>query len=566
MTQLTTPEHAKITSSFPQPLPFIIFLNLSNWFQNVFSQILSSLVTASLVLFLARFLNHRRIYKKLPGPPHNFFWGHLKIYGETMALFPPRSHFQAVITTLAHKYHLPGLFYMDLWPLGPEQLIITDPRLATQYVTNRKLPKHQLLADYLDPILGKGNIITVNGTHWKSIHDLLSPAFSVARVLDITTLIADDIMEFHNVISEIAVSKTPFRLEEKINALVFDIIFKAIFGVQSRAQTVGSDDLRDLNSVVNADMTGKQTWDPIRRIQLAKEKALSMKRLNDSIATKVKSRFKFIQQNNVSIERRQSLSILDLILQEYVQEASKVSALVELSPDIMEMAVPNIKALMLAGSGTTADTLCFMFMQLSILPKIVEKLREEHRRVYSSDVATTLGMLKSDPKRLRELKYSTNVIKETLRIYPIGNTGRVPDEPGCITYQGKEYPTKRQMLICPVQHTWHMDPDVFHDPDTFDPDRFNDMDKDYQVAWRPFERGNRACLGQTLAMEEMKMILLLTVQYFDFKCHDLKPNSSPRVSWTKMDTIFGDRAFQEFLTEARPRDGMPMMVTKAEFS
>lgn len=104
-------------------------------------------------------------------------------------------------------------------------------------------------------------------------------------------------------------------------------------------------------------------------------------------------------------------------------------------------------------------------------------------------------------------------------------------------------------------------PKFFPNPGTFDPDRYG-REESPRHAWRPFERGPRACLGQTLAMDEMKIILLLTVRDFDFQCANLKPNKTQRVPWTDLDLTFGDLAFQDFVFEARPRDGMPMTVKR----
>jgi len=476
----------------------------------------------------------------------------------------PHSHYHAVVTTIARKYDLPGLFYLDLWPLGPEQLIIIDPELASQYVTPRNLPKHKLQADFLDPILGEGNIVVANGPRWKRLHNMLAPAFSTTNVLGMTRLFAQNVKGFHDVLSEISKSGEPFSLEEKISTLVFDIIFKAIFDTSSNAGTESHDDRKELHAVVRAEMSARRTWNPIKKRSLIRERETAAKKLSDSIASRVRDRFTTLQKRKIDLSTKRGLGILDLILRERIQEAKEKDTSPELDSDFVEMAVANIKSLLLAGSGTTTDTLCFAFMLLSTYPDVVEKLRQEHRRVHSSDVNETLSMLEEDPRKLKDLEFTTNVIKETLRIYPIGPTGRAPDVPDFISYKGKKYPTFSHTIICPVQHTWHMDPRVFQDPDTFNPDRFTEMDKSTQLAWRPFERGTRQCIGQSLAMEEMKMVLLLTVQYFDFKCYGLKPNPTPRVSWTSMDLVFGDRAFQEFLAEAKPRDGMPMIVTRAE--
>ena len=84
-------------------------------------------------------------------------------------------------------------------------------------------------------------------------------------------------------------------------------------------------------------------------------------------------------------------------------------------------------------------------------------------------------------------------------------------------------------------------------------------------AWRPFERGPRACLGQPLAMDEVLIVLLLTAREFDFACTDVKPNKTPRLEWFDLDLTLGDRAFQEWFFEAQPRDGMPMTVKKSQW-
>lgn len=79
-----------------------------------------------------------------PKPPHSRFWGHLKLVGETIALFPENSQYQIWCTTLAQRYNLPGLFYLDLWPLGPTQVVVIDPNLADHFVSPNMYPKHAM--------------------------------------------------------------------------------------------------------------------------------------------------------------------------------------------------------------------------------------------------------------------------------------------------------------------------------------------------------------------------------------------------------------------------------------
>jgi cytochrome P450 len=129
-----------------------------------------------------------------------------------------------------------------------------------------------------------------------------------------------------------------------------------------------------------------------------------------------------------------------------------------LDPEFIQDAVTQVKTLLLAGSGTTADTLTFGAMLLSVHPEVVQKMRMEHDRVFAPGVNATYEILKTDPRRLNELVYTTNVIKEVLRFYPIGHTVREGID--SITYQGRELPTKGLMVL-PVSMTTHMDPKIF---------------------------------------------------------------------------------------------------------
>jgi hypothetical protein len=54
----------------------------------------------------------------------------------------------------------------------------------------------------------------------------------------------------------------------------------------------------------------------------------------------------------------------------------------------------------------------------------------------------------------------------------------------------------------------------------------------------------------------------MTLREYIFECVDLKPNKTPRTSFTDMDTVFGDIVFQELGLEAKPRGGMMMRVQK----
>lgn len=72
-------------------------------------------------------------------------------------------------------------------------------------------------------------------------------------------------------------------------------------------------------------------------------------------------------------------------------------------------------------------------------------------------------------------------------------------------------------------HTIHRRADLFPEPDSFiperflpaeSPDRYQEIPKD---AWRPFEKGPRNCIGQELALLEIRIVVALTIREFDIR-------------------------------------------------
>ena len=219
-------------------------------------------------------------------------------------------------------------------------------------------------------------------------------------------------------------------------------------------------------------------------------------------------------------------------------------------------------------------------MLLSKNPEVVRKLREEHSRVFHPDFNETLKILEDAPHKLDELEYTAAVIRETLRLFPVGFSLRQAEQEcvsnpihsthsshlvnsATISYNGKQYPIGENLVIIVTPHTVQYDPEIYVKPDHFIPDRFMDPDNmPPRNAFRTFGKGARACAGQNLAQTELKTILLMTLRDFEFEVADLKPNKEPKTNYTTLDTVYGDLVFQELAMEAKPRDGMMMRVKR----
>ena len=71
-----------------------------------------------------------------------------------------------------------------------------------------------------------------------------------------------------------------------------------------------------------------------------------------------------------------------------------------------------------------------------------------------------------------------------------------------------------QLVSFPV-YAIHHDPDLYEDPETFQPDRFaRDGPRPPQGAYLPFGAGPRNCIGMRFALEMAKIGLVAVLQSF----------------------------------------------------
>ncbi|KAL3451451.1 cytochrome P450 [Aspergillus insuetus] len=508
------------------------------------------LPAAGLILLGINLIRHRRFYRNL--------------------LFPSNTAPAAYYTEIAQRYQLKEMFYLDLWPFAPSQLVLISPDTAALVTTVEDYPVHDVATGFISALIGKTMIAAVNGPVWKSLHTMIAPAFRPSSLKRMIPVVADQTMfVFHATLSRYAASGQAFSMEDAVAQLVFRMSSKVIFGLTVSDQ-MNEHLLADFAIVLEYAkiLTAVAPGNPVWKVFWWWKQRAANGRLNRFLEDLAKERhLAMVSRNpargvNKEVLDQRTTSVLDHILvglSSPSENGGQVPG--TLSPAVVQTIVENLKGLLLGAYGTTTDTLCFIYILLSTHPSVMQKLREEHDLVFGTDLQRTLDTLKQSPDRLSELRYTTAVIKETLRLFPVG-FGVRSAKPGvpALQYQGRAYPISNQMII-PCTHTIHYDPEVFQSPATFNPERFMGSSTPIPLnAWRPFERGPRACMGRDLAMQELRIILLLTVRSFDFECVGLQPRAKPRVSYTDMDLRLGDLAFQESSFSAKPRGGAVMRV------
>jgi cytochrome P450 len=176
----------------------------------------------------------------------------------------------------------------------------------------------------------------------------------------------------------------------------------------------------------------------------------------------------------------------------------------------------------------------------------MDRIRAEHDDVFGRDVAETYGAIVENPHLLNQLPYTVAVIREALRLFPPASGFRA-GEPGTsiVGEDGKAYPTEG-CYVWAMHLLIQRNPKYWPDQNSFIPDRWlvGPEHPLYPVkgAWRPFEFGMRNCLGQTLAMMELKVVLAMTVREFDVRPAYERWDKENHA--THIRTVAGERAYQ----------------------
>ncbi|RDA93661.1 hypothetical protein CP533_4885 [Ophiocordyceps camponoti-saundersi (nom. inval.)] len=162
----------------------------------------------------------------------------------------------------------------------------------------------------------------------------------------------------------------------------------------------------------------------------------------------------------------------------------------ELSPTDL---VNQAELYFVAGGDTTADTLSFLIWAVCRRPHVQAALLADLRTLPEG----------FNDAQIRQLPYLERIIQETLRLY-----GAAPSTlPRYVPAGGAElggFWLPEGTTVHGQAYTLHRDPEIFTNPDEFDPNRWEKPTKAMRDASMPFGRGTRTCLGQHLAMTELR--------------------------------------------------------------
>ncbi len=333
------------------------------------------------------------------------------------------------------------------------------------------------------PLLGAHSLLLLDGKAHRAERRLMMPPFHGERMQAygeaMRGIIGGAMARFPR--------GRPFPIHPEMQAVTLDVILRTVFGAAGETPLKGLlkallDVSADPAALMFASPDGTVPW---LRLQLALGRlspwgrvAAIQRRVDDALFAEIARRRRGPAGDD----------ILSLLLASRYEDGRPMT-----DQDLRD----ELLTLLVAGHETTATALSWAVSRL----------------VRHPEAAARLG----------EPDYLDAFIKETLRLHPIVPlVGRYLTKPAAIA--GRELPAGAS--VTPCIYLTHRRPDIWPDPERFDPERFLDTRVPPQHFY-PFGGGARRCLGMAFALYEMKVILGEMVGSLKFQP---SPGYAPRVA------------------------------------
>ena len=387
--------------------------------------------------------------------------------------------------------------------LGPlSVLFLLHPDTAKVFLRGNKSSQKSLMYKLFVPWLKDGIALSYEDK-WKHRRNLVTPPFHSIMLKSYLNAVNTKADLLIVKLSEIVKEEKKVDISKFLKLCAFDIICETALGINAGAlenkkhqyidtihELAKVIEQRRLNPILFNDFIFSFTHWSKKQKELLK----IVHGFTGSIITEAKK--------NLIPESSESKSLLETLL---------VSNNADGTPLTFEDIQEEIDGFIFGGLDTSSTVLLWTIYLLGKYPEVQKKLQEE-----VDDVLPSVSDQFISYEHLKDLQYMNLVLKEAMRLYPpVPVLGRTTETDYVV--DNKLIPKGVDVLI--LVHFIHRNPDVWPDPNKFDPQRFSidQASERSPFAYIPFSAGSRNCIGQRFAWQEMKIILAKFVQNFQIK-------------------------------------------------
>ncbi|XP_025154262.1 cytochrome P450 4C1 [Harpegnathos saltator] len=463
------------------------------------SVILICIGTYHLISYYRKRLRFMQAANALPGPKA------YPIIGNAYYFF--QTSFDDLLPSL---YKLVDIFPSPfrLWMGNKLIIIISEPDQAKTILQSRYCLNKSKFYDIFKPWMGTG-LFTAPASKWVRHRRMLTTSFNT----NILRVFCDTFVKQASIFMEKLEHMTndEIDLDHHLATCTLDIVYDTLLGINLESQSNKNNQYAKAVSRLKNIVIHR-----LRNIFLHSDMIFNLTTLN-------REQQKHINYlNSVAeevIQKEDAKNNLHSIKAEYAKPSKRIflDILMEASDEGKKFnrkeILDEINTMMTAASDTTAITMYFTIFMLANFPEIQEKVYEELVEIYGTQDPKTVPVKFED---LQHMNYLERVIKETLRLFPIGPIiGRRLDE----NLQIGEYilPEGAEVGIGIIH--MHRNEKYWLNALTFDPDRFlpENMKNIHPYCYIPFSNGPRNCIGSRYGMMSMKVLISTLLRTFILK-------------------------------------------------
>lgn len=419
------------------------------------------------------------------GVPHekpNLLWGNLKGIRKVFSLC---DLVQRIYTSNGGTFAISGLYFF-FKPVT----IICDLDLIKQ-VLIKDFPQFSdrgtAFNEKHDPL--SANLFNLRVDRWKFLRSKLTPTFSSGKLRMMTPIVAQ--------LGDKLLSKLEESHGESVNTgnifarYTTDVIGNCAFGLDCNSlDDPGSEFLKMGNMVFHPRQTNA-----FKRFLLLFFGSLVAKFGLITTQSEVHSFFYDLARQCIEYREKEQVKRED-----FLSSLLQMKAKSELTFD--EVAA-QMFLFQMAGYETSSLTLTYAGYELTHNPEVQEKAREEVEQVikkYNNELSF---------EAIFEMNYLDCVVNEALRKYPPAHTNFRRVTVDQYKIPGTEIYLKKDELVAVPIMAIHRNPEIFKDPELFDPNRFlpEQVQQRHAMAFIPWGDGPRICIGMRFAVMEIKMAL-----------------------------------------------------------
>ncbi|KAL1883790.1 hypothetical protein VTK73DRAFT_8326 [Phialemonium thermophilum] len=174
----------------------------------------------------------------------------------------------------------------------------------------------------------------------------------------------------------------------------------------------------------------------------------------------------------------------------------------------------TIFTFLFASQDATSSAATWLFQTMAQRPDVLDRVREENYNVRNGDVHAALTL-----DQLESMKYTRAVVKELLRYRPpVIMTPYMAKKPFPIT---EDYTVPKGSMVVATTYLALRDPEVYPNPDAFDPERYysGDAEEKGSKNFLVFGTGPHYCLGQHYAQLNLALFVGKASLLLDWKHH-----------------------------------------------